>query len=315
MSIRVIDGLPIFSTSNEIHSMNNHVKAYGMIHLAVIIFGFTAILGALIGLPSLSLVWWRVLIAGLGLTFFTKGIRFLRFIPFKQLIRFSIIGSLIAIHWVAFFASVKIAGASVCLVCMATTCVFVSVIEPVILKKPFNKLNFSIALLIIPGMVMVVESLEVSRYPGILLGLFSAFLAGVFASLNKKYIDEINVWQLSWIEMCSAWLTLSIVAIFYYLITGPFSWWPSHTDWIYLLILGIVCTTLAHVLSLSALKHVSAFALNLVLNLEPVYGIILAALLLHENKKLSGSFYVGATLIMISVLMYPFIQKRFAHVI
>jgi drug/metabolite transporter (DMT)-like permease len=295
--------------------MNNDIKAYGMIHLAVIIFGFTAILGALIGLPSLSLVWWRVLIAGLGLSFFTRGIGFLRFISLKQLIRFAGIGSLIGIHWVAFFASVKIAGASVCLVCMATTCVFVSMIEPLILKKPFNKLNFGIALLIIPGMIMVVESLEVSRYPGILMGLFSAFLAAVFASLNKKFIDEVSVWQLSWIEMWSAWLTLSVIIIFYDLFTDPISWWPSHSDWIYLLILGIVCTTLAHVLSLSALKHVSAFALNLVLNLEPVYGIILAALLLHENKKLSGSFYVGSALIMISVLTYPYLQKRFAHVI
>lgn len=293
--------------------MNTELKAYGMIHLAVIAFGFTAILGALIDLPSLTLVWWRVLIAGIGLTYFTNGVSFIKTISSAQLMRIVFIGIIIAIHWVAFFASVKLAGASVTLVCMATTCVFVSMIEPLILKKSFSSLNFGIALLMIPGMALVVQSLESSRIIGVWAGLFSAFLAGIFSSLNKKYIQQFNIWQLSWIEMWSAFITLSIVIGCYIFFIGKIEYWPNHSDWIYLLILGLVCTTIAHSLSLFALRHISAFALNLVINLEPVYGILLAILLLHENKNLSLSFYFGATLIVIAVFIYPSLQKRFSE--
>ena len=168
--------------------MKEEFKAYISIHLAVILFGFTAILGAVITLPAMILVWWRVMIAGIGLTFFLRDFHFLRTISRLQLLRFIGIGSIISIHWVLFFLSVKLAGASVCLVCMATTCLFVSFIEPILLRKTFRKLDIGIALLIVPGMAMVVQSLEVSRYPGVLAGLSSAFLAAIFSTLNKKYI-------------------------------------------------------------------------------------------------------------------------------
>lgn len=295
--------------------MKDEWKAYWKIHLAVLAFAFTAILGAVISLPALTLVWWRVMIAGIGLTYFTKGISFLKYISTPDKLRFTGIGSLIAIHWLAFFAAVKIAGASVCLICMATTCIFVSIVEPRILKQSFNRLNFILALCIIPGMYLVVQSVGAAKYTGIAVGLFSAFLAGVFSSLNKKYIHQVTVWQMSWIEMWSAFITLSIVIGGYTLFYGNIAWRPNIHDWFYLLILGIVCTTLAHALSLFALRHISAFALNLVINLEPVYGIILAALILSENKNLSIRFYTGAALIVVSVFLYPYLQKRYTRAI
>ena len=295
--------------------MKEKFKTYISIHLAVILFGFTAILGAVITLPAMILVWWRVMIAGIGLTFFLRDFHFLRTISRLQLLRFIGIGSIISIHWVLFFLSVKLAGASVCLVCMATTCLFVSFIEPILLRKTFRKLDIGIALLIVPGMAMVVQSLQVSRYPGVLAGLSSAFLAAIFSTLNKKYIRNITIWQLSWIEMWSAFLTLSLILIISIPLVGAWEWWPASTDWVYLLILGFVCTTLGHAMSLYALKSISAFALNLVINLEPVYGMVLAALMLGENKTLAPGFYVGATLIILSVFSYPIIQKRLAHAI
>jgi len=294
--------------------MSPLVRAYILLHLAVMLFGFTAILGALISLPALSLVWWRVGIASISLLFFTRGFKFLTTLPSKQILRFSGIGAIIAVHWVSFFASVKLAGASVCLVCMATTCFFLSLIEPLLIRKPLNRFDFFIAFLIVPGMALVVQNIDAERYGGVLAGLFSAFLAAVFSSLNKKYITRASVWNISWIEMTSALLTLSILLWIYQAMAGPLPWWPAKADWAYLLILGVLCTTIAHAMSLFALHHVSAFALNLVINLEPVYGILLAMVLLKENKSLNAGFYTGAAVILIAVLSYPYLQKRLSHV-
>ncbi len=293
--------------------MQEETKSYLLIHLAVVLFGFTAILGALIDLNAFVLVWWRVLIAAIGLTFFTKGIGFLKSIPLKDLRKFSIIGFIIALHWTAFFASVKLAGASVCLVCMATTCLFISFIEPLILKQRFRLLDFSVALLIVPGMVFVVNSVGVSKIVGILIGLGSAALAALFASLNKKYISHTSVWNLSWIEMMSAWITLGIIILGADILGQPLRIIPHPEDWIYLFLLGIVCTTIGHAMSLFALRHITAFSLNLVVNLEPVYGIILAALLLKENKELNAHFYIGTGLIILAVFTYPFLKKKFSY--
>lgn len=293
--------------------MKPEYKAYFLLHLAVILFGFTAILGAVIRLPALSLVWWRVLISSISLVVVIRGFSFLKTIPSIQILRYAGIGGIIALHWVAFFASVKLAGASVCLVCMATTCLFLSMIEPFLRNIPFRRIDFLIALLIIPGMVMVVQNIDSSRYTGVLAGLFSALLAALFSSLNKKYISDAKVWHISFIEMTSACITLTIFLALYVPWTSDFRWWPTANEWPYLLILGVVCTTLAHAMSLFALHHLSAFALNLVINLEPVYGIVLAMVLLKENKELNLGFYSGAALILLAVLSYPYLQKRYSH--
>lgn len=294
--------------------MKPEFKAYVLLHLAVILFGFTAILGALIRLPSLSLVWWRVFISSISLLFFIKGFDFLRNMSRQQIFRFAGIGSIIAIHWVTFFASVKLAGASVCLVCMATTCLFLSILEPILLRKPFRRMDFLIALFIIPGMALVVQNIDSSRYLGVLSGLFSAMLAALFSSLNKKYIGKAKVWEISWIEMTSACVTLSVVLLLFFPLTSQLRWWPQPDEWVYLLILGVLCTTIAHAMSLFALHHLSAFALNLVINLEPIYGILLAVVILKENKALNFGFYTGAGLILLAVLAYPLLHKKLLNV-
>ncbi len=295
--------------------MKKEFISYLLIHVAVVLFGFTAILGAVIELPALSLVWWRVLIASASLSFLVGGFRFVASMPRITLFRLVLIGSIIAIHWVTFFASVKLAGASICLVCMATSCLFLTIIDPILFKKPFNVFDFSMAVLIVPGMVLVVQGLPQTRMLGVLAGLCSALLAAIFSSLNKKYVSTVNIWQLSWVEMVSAFCTLSVILFVYHQYIESIAWWPSRWDWIYLLILGILCTTIALAMSLFALKHISTFALNLVLNLEPVYGIILAVLILGEDRNLNSKFYIGASLILFAVLVYPPLKKKFTHVV
>lgn len=293
--------------------MKEETRAYLLLHGAVILFGFTAILGSLIHLNAFVLVWWRVLIAAIGISFFTKGIGFIRTIPAKKLLQYIFVGSVIAVHWSLFFLSVKLAGASICLVCMATTSLFISIIEPMMLKQNFQRLDFFIAIMIVPGMILVANSAGISKLWGIVAGLSSAALAGVFSTLNKKYISNVSIWHLSWIEMISAWLTLGILLGIAYLFKAEFKILPSSSDWFYLILLGFLCTTIAHAMSLVALKHISAFALGLVINLEPIYGILLAAVLLREHRALNQNFYIGASLIMFAVFTYPFFKKRFSH--
>lgn len=293
--------------------MKEETRAYLLLHGAVILFGFTAILGALINLNSFVLVWWRVLIAAIGISFFTKGIGFILTTPKKKLLQYIFVGSVIAIHWSLFFLSVKLAGASICLVCMATTSLFISIIEPLLLKQKFQQLDFIIAILIVPGMILVANSAGISKAWGIAAGLSSAALAGVFSTLNKKYVGNVSVWHLSWIEMFSAWLTLGIILGIAYFLDVKFKVLPTSQDWFYLILLGVLCTTIAHAMSLVALKHISAFTLGLVINLEPIYGIVLAAILLNEHKALSSNFYIGAALIMFTIFTYPFLKKRFSH--
>jgi drug/metabolite transporter (DMT)-like permease len=181
------------------------------------------------------------------------------------------------------------------------------------LKQEHQKLDIFIAILIIPGMILVANSAGISKVWGILAGLSSAALAAVFSTLNKKYISKVSVWHLSWIEMFSAWLTLGILLGMAYLFNADFKILPSPSDWFYLILLGFLCTTIAHAMSLIALKHISAFTLGLVINLEPIYGIILAAILLKEHQALNQNFYIGASLIMLAVFTYPFLKKRFSH--
>lgn len=291
--------------------MKEETKAYLLIHGAVIFFGFTAILGAWIKLNAFVLVWWRVLIAVLGLTFFTKGVYFLSTISKKDFWRYVLVGAIIAIHWSLFFLSIKLAGASICLICMATTSLFISLFEPLLLKQPFKYFDFVVAIFIIPGMILIAQRADTTKISGIVAGLSSASLAAVFSSLNKKYIHNNSIWYLSWIEMAAAWCTLSIAFGFVEIFNlANVNYRPSTIDWFYLILLGILCTTIAHALTLVALKHISAFAAGLVLNLEPVYGILLAVVFLNESSELHSNFYLGAGMILLSVLLYPWMKKK-----
>jgi len=241
--------------------MNPTKRAYLELHIAVILYGFTAILGNLINLTAFMIVWWRVLLASISFLFLIKVLDKLRSLPNKVIVRFALIGVLVALHWVCFYGSIKYANSSVALVCMATTSFFTSLIEPVITRSKFDPLQIGSGLMIIPGMFLIVNNLEVGMLFGVWVGLMAAFLAALFATFNKKYIKDSDPNTISFIELGSAWIF-------------------------------------------------SAFASNLVINLEPVYGIILAIFILKEHKDLNPNFYLGVGIIIMVVFIYPFLSKR-----
>jgi drug/metabolite transporter (DMT)-like permease len=294
----------------------NEKGAYIKIHIAVLLFGFTAILGDLIQLPAVMIVWWRVLLTSFSLLFFIQFGKKLREISGKQIRTYAFIGMIIGLHWICFYGSVKLSNASVCLICMSTTSLFTSLIEPIMVRTKFNKIELMLSAMIIPGMLLVVNNIDLSYMAGVWVGLASAFLAAIFSTLNKANIKGADSYTISFIELSSAWGMISIMLGFLW-VTGnqPSAFLPvSIFDWIFLIILALLCTTLAHVLTLQALKYLSAFASNLVINLEPVYGILLAIVILKEHKELNTMFYLGASIIVLSVLIYPYLNKRFNHI-
>lgn len=289
--------------------------AYLKIHIAVLLFGFTAILGALIQLPAVSIVWWRVLMTSVSLFFLIKFGKTLKGLNKKQIQIYIIIGMIIGLHWICFYGSVKLSNASVCLICMSTTSLFTSIIEPILVRTKFKKFDLFMGLLIIPGMVLVVNNIDVQYMLGVGVGLASAFLAAIFSTLNKAYIKGADPFTISFIELSGAWVMISILLIITHILGFSVGQLipTSASDWMYLVLLALLCTTLAHVLSLQALKHLTAFASNLVVNLEPVYGILLAVFILKEHKELNAMFYTGATIIVLSVLLYPTLSKKLNH--
>ncbi len=286
-------------------------RAYLELHLAVLLFGFTAILGDLIQLSALLIVWWRVLLTSLSLLLVIRIGALLRTMPRRLLLQFMGIGVLVALHWVAFYGAIKLANASIALVCMATTSFFTSLIEPLITRQPLKRYELLLGLLIIPGMALVVNGAELSMVSGIWVGLAAAFLAALFATLNKLLISEADEKSITFLELGSAWLFLSLV-VPVYAVWGPeeaLRMWPTPADWGYLFVLALLCTTLAYILALRALHHLSAFASNLTINLEPVYGIALAWFLLDDRQELDADFYLGGLIILVAVLSYPLLRR------
>ncbi len=283
-------------------------RAYLELHLAVLLFGFTAILGDLISLSALHLVWWRVLITSLSLLLLLRGWRFIKHFNPLERRRFAGIGILVALHWLTFYGAIKLSNASVALVGLATTAFMTALLEPLLLRSPFSRSELLLGVVVIPGMALIVSDLQGQMLLGLGIALLSALLATLFSILNKKWIARHNPIELTFLELGSACLFLSLLLPFY--TQDPTTLLPKFWDWIYLLVLALLCTTLAYVLALRSLRELSAFASNLTINLEPVYGILLAMWILNEQRELSGSFYFGVALIVGAVFAHALQKKR-----
>jgi drug/metabolite transporter (DMT)-like permease len=291
--------------------MNNIQRAYFELHIAVVLYGFTAIFGGLIALPALVLVWWRMLIACSALLVYGNIPQRLSRLPRPIKMRLFFIGFIVATHWLCFFGSVKLANASVALVTFATTSFQSSFIEPLLTKQRIKWYEVALGIIIIPAMAILVGSLPANMTLGVWVGLLSAFLAVIFSVMNKKIIDQADPLSITFLNLSGGWVLLTgILPILLY--SDPnMKFWPTQWDWVYLLLLALICTNLGFLLGIRALRYLSAFTANLTINLEPVYGIILAWLILKEDKQLNTSFYIGSSLIILTVIIYPFLKKKY----
>lgn len=193
---------------------------------------------------------------------------------------------------------------------MATTAIFTSVIEPIYLKRRFEWFELIIGIIVLPAMILIVNNIAFEMRIGVLLGLISAFLASLFNTLNKKHIEKGLEKEISFVELGAAWIALSLLLPLHLLSDPDVVFLPSVKDIGFLLILALLCTNFAFVLSMKALNHITAFGSSLTMNLEPLYGIFIAMIILGEHKELNLNFYIGVILIIASVLIYPFIKNH-----
>ena len=287
-------------------------RAYIELHIAVLLYGLTAVLGEMLTLSALPLVWWRVGLASLCfLPLVWLGRNKRSKAPRSTYLALIGIGCIIALHWITFYGAIKLANASVALVCFACTSLLTSLIEPVLLKKPLDWLDVGLGALVIPGMVLIIGVIDSTYYIGIGVGLLSALLAAIFSTLNKRYVSQVQPVDMSAIQMAAAFGFISLgYPILKKFDMGQSSFWPTDGDWIPLTILVVGCTVLAYLLNTRSLRHLSAFSANLGISLEPVYGIILAALILNQYETLRLEFYLGAVLLFAAVIAHPILSRR-----
>ena len=277
-------------------------KALLQLHVAVWLAGFTGILGALISLNEVWLVWYRIAITVLTLFLFRLWRPSIQIISAQHKKRLLGIGAIIALHWVFFYGSIKLSNVSVGLVCFASVGLFTSLTEPLFNKTRFSTAEFLLGLLSMAG-IYIIFHFDTRYRTGIIMGTASSILAAIFSALNKKYIESTPRRDMLFFEMTGGWVGVSLLLPLYNQFFPSTNTLPSNADWGWLLILSWACTILAFECMLSSLRHVSAFTQALTLNLEPVYGIIMAFIFFGENQALESSFYVGCALILLSVCL------------
>lgn len=288
-------------------------RAYLELHIAVVLLAFTAILGDLISLSASVLIWWRCLIAIAGILGFLLLTKRLKRNEFRNRIKIYAVGFLIAIHWLCFFGCIKLANASTALICFATISFFTACIEPWITGRKRMKHEIVFGLIVIPPLVLIAGDIQGQALFGFMLGIVAALLVALIASLEKKWITEIDPEHMTVIQLIGAFLMMCFWLMGEYFISGIDPFWPEGWDVIYLLVLGLVCTSVAWVLATRAMRSVTAFDQIMVVNLEPVYGIAMALLLLDDRRELTPSFYIGALIISISVIAHPLWTYRYAR--
>ncbi|ALO44810.1 DMT family transporter [Pseudohongiella spirulinae] len=298
--------------------------AWLQIHLCVILWGFTAILGKLITMQALPLVIWRMGLVAICLLMLPSIWRKLSQLTPRLIVAFSGIGALVAMHWLTFYGAIKLANASVAVTCIATVPVFLSVIEPLLAGRRFQLRELLLGLMVLPGIILVVGGTPENMNNGIVMGIVSALFVALFASLNKRYVLKADALTVTALEMAIGCLFLLLLSLLFSIsdisaingiVDEPLAVLrpPQGGDLFWVLTLALACTLLPFALSLVALRQLSAYASALAVNLEPIYAIVLAALLLGEQQELSPGFYLGAGIIIAVVLIYPWLMRPARH--
>ena len=278
-------------------------------HLAILLWGFTAIFGKLIQLDEGLLVWYRMLISSLSMLVYLLYTGRLKFNSYRELAGVAGIGGVIALHWVTFYGAIKASNVSVAISCFSSVALFTTLLDSLFHGRLPRKKEIIPALFVMAGIYIIFRVQEL-YIKGIALSLVSALLAALFTILNKRISNKYEPALLTFLELGTGFLILSAFLPLWFSVNGSTFALPTFSDWMYLLLLSIFCTTVAFTLSLFALKRLDAFTMNLSVNLEPLYSILLAILIFNEHHLLSGWFYAGSLLIFCTVILHGFLGYR-----
>lgn len=285
---------------------NDRIFHYGHLHFLVFIAGFTAILGKLITIDALPLVWYRMGFATILIWIFVKFRKISLVFSTKALVQFSIVGLVIALHWICFFLAIKVSNVSITLAVISSGALFVAFLEPIFFRRKVFWYEVFFGILAISG-VYVIFRIETDYLMGILLALASAFFGGLFAVFNGKLTTQYNPVAITFYEMIAGTFCVTI----YLAISGDFNasfFTLIPMDWVYLLILASICTAYAFIAGVHIMKWISPYTVMLTYNMEPIYGILLALLILKDSEKMSSQFYWGALIILLTVAANGFVK-------
>lgn len=288
---------------------NDKLKNYLLLHLVVFIAGFTAILGEIISIGSFPLVWYRMAIAAVLMFAYIKFAKIDLTINKKTFVKFGIAGIIIALHWITFFEAINQSNVSITLAMFSTGALFASLIEPIIYKRGVIWYEMIFGVFVILGIYLIMKD-GIDYLNGVVLGILSAFLSSLFAVINGKFVERHDASVISFYEFIVGVLFISIYLLFS---DDGFSkefFVLSLSDWTCILILASICTAFAFIISVAIMRQISPFTVVLTYNLEPVYGFVLAILFFPEKETMSLSFYLGAVIILTTVIMNAIMKSR-----
>ena len=285
---------------------------YLHLHFLVLIWGFTAILGVLISVSAVTLVVYRTLLATIGLGVILYFQRKMVAVSNTDRLKLLATGVVMALHWALFFEAARVANVSICLAGMATGSLWTSLLEPLFIQRRLRILEVALGLVIIMGLYLIFR-FEIDRATGLLMAVFSAMLASIFTIINSQFTRRYPAMTITFYEMSGAFVG-SLLFLGLYLVLGleePLALLPQPADWLWISILAFVCTVYAYSASVWLMRKFSAFAVNLTVNLEPVYGILLAWMVFGDRERMTTGFYAGTFIILAAVLIYPLLTRGF----
>lgn len=285
---------------------------YVKLHFIVFLWGFSAILGKLVQVPAADLVFYRSIFAAAGMAgviYFTKGtFRVER----KDLVSMILIGFIVALHWITFFGSARVSNVSVSLVGFATNSLWAALLEPWFNKTKLKKYELVLGLVVISGLY-IIFSFDFQYKFGLFLGVVAGFTSALFSVYNSRLVKHIPARTITFYEMIGVFIATGLFLPVYKFNFDPgnLTILPSGMDLVYIATLAGVCSVYAYTVAVELMKRVSVFMIQLTLNLEPVYGIIMAVIIFGQQEKMNLNFYIGTLVIMAAVGCYPLLKKRF----
>ncbi|QOI97415.1 MAG: DMT family transporter [Flammeovirgaceae bacterium] len=289
---------------------------YLKLHFIVFLWGFTAVLGLLISIPAVEMVFYRTLLAALGMGTVIVVLKGSFKVRQSDAGRLLLIGGIVCIHWLSFFASARVSNASVSLVGFATNSLWAALLEPWLNGRQVKKFELLLGLMVLAGLY-IIFSFNFIYYLGLLLGIVSGFTAALFSVLNAKLVKRIEPNTITFYEMVGAFLGTALFLPLYkqfWAGDGTLQLVPTLLDWFYIALLAWACSVYAYTTAIHLMKKLSVFFIQLTLNLEPLYGIIMAVIIFGEREKMGLNFYIGTVIILAAVMAYPKLKSHFEKV-
>jgi drug/metabolite transporter (DMT)-like permease len=291
---------------------------YLKLHFLVFLWGFSGILGKAVTIPAYEMVLYRALLSAIGIAIVMYFVKQTFHVTPKQLTNLLLTGTIVGMHWVAFFEAARVSNVSVSLVGFATNSLWTAILDPVFQKRAIKKFEIILGLIVIGGLY-VIFSFEFNYPLGLALGVFAGFSSALFASFNSRMVKSIPPYTITFYEMVGAFVTLSVFLPLYritFAADNILRLSPTGKDWFFMIVLAGACSVYAYTAAVELMKRISVFVIQLSLNLEPIYGIIMAVIIYGSNEKMGLNFYLGTLIILSAVLVYPLLKKRYSeHVI